>query len=69
MQNMYEEEDVELYFRRQPDCNDETSIITSKHFSDKILLGMDSLINMGVVGVSKKKEKVDQLMDTTKLRE
>ena len=56
---MYDESDVKMYFESRSPVLDNVNHLTSKHFADKIVTGIDVLITMGELGISKPRKKID----------
>lgn len=49
---MFEASDLRAYFQDLPPASDEMSLKTSKHFTDKVVKGLDVLLNMGALAIS-----------------
>jgi hypothetical protein len=58
-----------MYFESRSPVLDNVNHLTSKHFADKIVTGIDVLITMGELGISKPRKKIDELMDQTTIGE
>ena len=61
---MFVQSDIKAYFTGQRQGGHASA---SRHFADKVVTGVDILIHMGEVGVSRQQKTVEELMDHVKL--